>query len=310
MNKEKILVSGGAGFIGSNLVDSLIELGYEVLIIDSLVSGKKEYINPKAKFYQIDILSNELEDIFIQEKPDYVFHLAAQIEVSKSMKDPLKDAEINLKGGFNILENCRKYLVKKIIFSSTGGAIYGESKIIPTPESYPTNPLSFYGIHKLSFEKYLKCYNNEYGLDYGILRFSNVYGPRQFKGGEAGVIAIFIDNAVNNNSSIQYGDGSQTRDFVYVDDVVRALISCLKNDCRQEINISHGQEYSLKEIEKSIEKALGREIDIIEKEAKPGEQKRSCLDNSLAKKVLNWEPEIGLEEGIKRTINWAKNNKQ
>ncbi len=310
MNKEKVLVSGGAGFIGSNLVDSLIDLGYQVVVVDSLVSGKKEYINSQAKFYQIDILSNELEDVFIKEKPDFVFHLAAQIEVSKSMKDPLKDAEINLRGGYNILDNCRKYLVKKIIFSSTGGAIYGESEIIPTPESYSTNPLSFYGIHKLSFEKYLKCYNNEYGLDYGILRFSNVYGPRQFKGGEAGVIAIFIDNAVNNNSSIQYGDGSQTRDFVYVDDVVRALISCLKNDCRQEINISHGQEYSLKEIEKSIEKALGREIDIVEKEAKPGEQLRSCLDNSLAKKILNWEPEIGLEEGIKRTINWAKNNKQ
>ncbi len=310
MNKEKILVSGGAGFIGSNLVDSLIELGYEVLIIDSLISGKKEYINPNAKFYQVDILSNELENIFIQEKPDYVFHLAAQIEVSKSMKDPLKDAEINLKGGFNILENCRKYLVKKIIFSSTGGAIYGESEIIPTPESYSTNPLSFYGIHKLSFEKYLKCYNNEYGLDYGILRFSNVYGPRQFKGGEAGVVAIFIDNAVNGKSSIQYGDGNQTRDFVYVDDVVRALVSCLKIDCRQEINISYGQEYTLKEIEKSIEKALGREIEIVEKEAKPGEQKRSCLDNTLAKKILNWEPKIDLEEGIKRTIDWAKNKKQ
>lgn len=310
MENKKVLITGGAGFIGSNLADALIDKGFKVVIVDSLISGKKEYVNKEAKFYQVDILSDKLNEVFEFEKPDYVYHLAAQIEVPKSMKDPKNDAKINLEGGFNVLENCRLHGVKKIIFSSTGGAIYGESELIPTKETAATYPLSFYGIHKLAFEKYLKCYNNSYNLDYSILRFSNVYGPRQFKGGEAGVVAIFIDNALNNKTSVQYGDGKQSRDFVYVKDVVRALILCIENNCQREINISNGKEYSLLDIRESLKIVLEKDIAIEEQKAKPGEQRRSCLDNSLALEILNWQPEFSLEEGIKETIKWAKSQKK
>jgi UDP-glucose 4-epimerase len=303
---SKILVTGGAGFIGSNLVDRLIAEGNQVIIIDDLSSGLESYLNPQATFYKLDICSAEIAAIFSKEKPDVVYHLAAQIEVPKSMSDPLHDAQINLTGGFNILENCRLHNVKKIIFASTGGAIYGEATEIPTSESYPTYPLSFYGIHKLTFEKYLNCYCQAYGLDYTVLRFSNVYGPRQFKGGEAGVIAIFTDNAVKGQSSFQYGDGTQTRDFVFVGDVVSGLVAALSINHQGEINISYGLESSLLQVRQALSIALGREIEIEEKPAKLGEQKRSCLSNFKAKEILNWEPLVNLEEGIAKTVAWAR----
>ncbi|MFA5184206.1 MAG: NAD-dependent epimerase/dehydratase family protein [Patescibacteria group bacterium] len=303
---SKILVTGGAGFIGSNLVDALIAARHQVVVIDDLSSGREDYLNPAAKFYKLDIGSPDIAAIFQTEKPEVVYHLAAQIEVSKSMADPVRDNRINALGGLNILENCRQHGVKKIIFSSTGGAIYGDAEEIPTTESFPPYPVSFYGIHKLTFEKYLNCYYQVYGLDYTTLRFANVYGPRQFKGGEAGVIAIFIDNAVKGQASTQYGDGRQTRDFVYVDDVVRALVSAKDITCHGEINIGFGRETNLLDIRKSIEAALGQAIEVKEAPAKPGEQRRSCLNCQRAKSVLNWEPQIGLEEGVKRTIAWAK----
>lgn len=304
---SKILITGGAGFIGSNLADILFAEGHQIVIVDDLSSGLKSYVRPEATFYQLDISSNELEPVFAKEKPDFVFHLAAQIEVAKSMIDPRHDAKINLDGGLKILEACRLHKVKKIIFSSTGGAIYGETDLIPTKEDCPVYPLSFYGIHKLTFEKYLNLYYRNYGLDYSVLRFANVYGPRQFKGGEAGVIAIFTDNAVSDKISYQFGDGLQTRDFVFVSDVVEALISVMKIDYQGEINISYGLESNLLDIREALSKALDKKILVEEKPAKPGEQKRSCLDNSLAKKILNWEPKVNLEEGIEKTVSWAKN---
>ena len=198
----KILVTGGAGFIGSNLVDHLINQGHELVVVDDLSSGKKSYVNQQAKFYKLDIRSTKLEKIFSREKIEVVYHLAAQIDVRKSVADPAFDVDINIIGSLNLLENCRRFKVKKIIFSSTGGAIYGEAEEIPTTEYAPTYPVSPYGINKLAFEKYLNYYFQVYGLNYTILRFANVYGPRQFKGGEAGVIAIFIDNAVKGLSLI------------------------------------------------------------------------------------------------------------
>ena len=304
---SKVLITGGAGFIGSNLADALFDQGHQIVIIDDLSSGLKSYVRSEVTFYQLDISSDDLEPVFAKEKPDFVFHLAAQIEVAKSMIDPRHDAKINLDGGLKILEACRLHEVKKVIFSSTGGAIYGDTDLIPTYENCPTKPLSFYGIHKLTFEKYLNLYYHNYGLDYSVLRFANVYGPRQFKGGEAGVIAIFTDNAVSDKTSYQYGDGLQTRDFVFVADVVEALISAMKIDYQGEINISYGLESSLLDIREALSKALDKKILVEEKPAKPGEQRRSCLDNSLAKKVLNWEPKVNLEQGIEKTVNWAKN---
>jgi len=303
---SKILVTGGAGFIGSTLVDKLINEGNEVVVIDDLSSGKKDYINPKAKHYEVDICSAKIAKIFKKEQFDYVYHLAAQIDVRKSVADPEFDNKINVLGGFNIIENCRLNNVKKIIFASTGGAIYGDAEELPTTETYPTYPVSPYGIHKLTVEKYLNFYYQVYGLNYTVLRFANVYGPRQFKGGEAGVVAIFIDNAVKDQESLQFGDGLQTRDFVYVDDVVRGLFLALNIDCCGEINIGSGIETNLISVCRNIEKAIDGPMKIKEMPSKPGEQRRSCLSYARAKDVLNWEPQVDLEEGIKRTIAWAK----
>ncbi len=305
---SKVLVTGGAGFIGSTLVDKLIDEGHEVIVVDDLSSGKKDYVNPKAKFHKIDICSDKISKIFKEEEIDFVYHLAAQIDVRKSVADPEFDNKINVLGGINIIKNCHQYNVKKIIMASTGGAIYGEAEEIPTTESSPTYPVSPYGIHKLTLEKYLNYYYQVYGLNYTVLRFANVYGPRQFKGGEAGVIAIFIDNAVKGLESMQFGDGLQTRDFVYVGDVVNGLFAALNIDCQSEINIGSEIETTLLDIRADIEKAIGEPMKVKEMPAKEGEQRRSCLSYARAKDVLNWEPKVNLEEGIKRTINWAKNN--
>lgn len=303
---SKILVTGGAGFIGSTLVDKLIASENEVVVIDNLISGKKEYLNPQAKFYNLDICAPEVAAVFEKEKFEYVYHLAAQIDVRKSVADPINDNRINVLGGLNILENARAHKISKIILASTGGAIYGDSEEVPTTEYAPTYPLSPYGIHKLTLEKYFNYYYQVYGLNYTVLRFSNVYGPRQFKGGEAGVIAIFVDNAVKNKESLLFGDGLQTRDFVYVDDVVKALYLAREIDCRGEINISFGTEINLLELVKEIESSLGAPLKIKQEAGKDGEQRRSCLSNARAKEVLNWEPAVNLEEGVKRTVEWAK----
>jgi UDP-glucose 4-epimerase len=305
----KILVTGGAGFIGSNLVDSLIDLGHHVVVVDSLYSGKKSYINRSAVFYEVDICDKKMESIFTNEKFDYVYHLAAQIDVRKSVEDPNFDNKVNVLGALNILQNCYKHNVKKIIFSSSGGAIYGFPEEIPTSEDCLAYPVSPYGINKLSFEKYLNYYYRVFGQKYVALRLANVYGPRQYKGGEAGVVSIFVDNAVSGKKSYIYGDGFQTRDFVYVDDIVQAFVSSLEDGVVGEFNIGSGVESNLLDIVLAIESALGQKIEVDYLEPKLGEERRSCLNFSRASKALNWKAQVKLEEGIKRTINWSKNNK-
>ncbi len=304
---SKILITGGAGFIGSNLAEKLIEQGNDVVIVDNLSSGKKEYVPKKAKFYNIDILEDKLEDVFQKEKPEYVCHLAAQIDVKISVKDPKLDTDINLKGGINVLINAHKYGVKKIVFSSTGGAIYGEAEIIPTPENYNAKPISPYGINKLAFEHYLRYYKEVFNQDYICLRFANVYGPKQYKGGEAGVIAIFSQEIVKNGTLYVNGDGKQTRDYVFVDDVVDAIILSLKNDYSGEINISQGKETTLLDIIELLKKENDN-FKVEYREAVKGEQRRSCLDKTLAKKILTWEPKIDLEKGLSLTYKWSKDN--
>lgn len=304
---SKILVTGGAGFIGSTLVDKLITEGHEVIVLDNLVSGKRDYVNPQAKLYELDICSPEVAGVFETEQPEIVYHLAAQIDVRISVSDPVFDNKINAVGSLNLLANCQKFGVRKFIFASTGGAIYGEAEEIPTTESAPTYPLSPYGIHKLTTEKYLKFYQTVYGLDYTILRFANVYGPRQYKGGEAGVVAIFIDHAVVGKTCIINGDGLQTRDYVYVDDVVAALLKAKEANYQGEINIGCGQEITVLDVVAAITAALGFELAPQHAPAKPGEQLRSCLSYDLAKKILNWEPQVNITEGVKRTIEWTKN---
>lgn len=302
---SKILVTGGAGFIGSTLVDKLISEGHEVAVLDNLVSGKRDYINAQAKFYEIDICAPEVSAAFAEFKPEIVYHLAAQIDVRISVSDPAYDNKINAAGSLNILENCRLHNVKKFIFVSTGGAIYGEAAEIPTTESAATYPLSPYGIHKLTTEKYCLFYKEVYGLDYTILRFANVYGPRQYKGGEAGVVSIFIEHAVTGKPCFINGDGLQTRDYVYVDDVVAALSKVKEITYQGEINIGCAKEITVLDIVNAIREA-GIEFNPEHAPAKPGEQRRSCLSYEIANKILNWEPQIDIKEGVSRTLAWTK----
>lgn len=303
----KIFVTGGAGFIGSNLVDALIELGHQVCIIDNLSTGQKENINQQAKFFELDIQDKKLAEIFESEKPEVVFHLAAQIDVRKSVAEPVEDAKANILGSLNLLENCKKFKIKKIIFSSTGGAIYGDSDIVPTPESAPQLPISPYGIGKLSVEKYLYYYHIVHGLDYTVLRYANVYGPRQNSHGEAGVVAIFCDKLLKNQPPIINGDGKQTRDYVYVADVVSANLAALNSLPGQTYNVGTGIESDVNKVATLIKEGIGSDLDFSYGPAKPGEQKRSCLNYDKIKKELGWLPKTSLAHGIAATTQWFIN---
>src|SRR6056297_1143722 len=234
---KKILVTGGAGFIGSHIVDKLISQNNKVVIIDNLSTGQKENINKKARFYKADITNKKIKEIFKKEKPDIVFHLAAQINVRKSIQNPLLDTKVNVLGSLNIFQAAKESNVKKIIFSSTGGAIYGKAKQIPTPETCQPKPQSPYGLSKLTTENYLKLYHKLFNINYTILRYSNVYGPRQNTLAEAGVIAIFTKQLLKNKTPVINGQGKQTRDYVYVKDVVSANILSIKKGDNKTFNI-------------------------------------------------------------------------
>jgi len=303
---SKILITGGAGFIASHLTDKLIEKGNDVVVIDDLSTGKKENLDSKAKFYEMDICDSEISKIFQEEKPEIVFHFAAQIDVRESVKDPIQDAKTNILGSLNLIQNCQE--VKKFIFASSGGAIYGDTDIIPTPETHPENPESPYGICKLTIEKYLHFYKKTFGLNYTGLRFANVYGPRQNSKGEAGVIAVFSDKMLKNQEVVINGDGEQTRDFIYLDDVVNAGLLAMGQEKSDIYNISTGIETNINEIFKKIKELTNSDCEEIHAPEKKGEQKRSCLDFSKAKKEFNWEPEYNLEKGLEKTVKWFKEN--
>lgn len=303
----KCIVTGGAGFVGSNLVDKLVSLGHQVVIIDDLSSGNKDYLNPQAKFYQVDICSLEIEQIFSTEKPELVWHLAAHIFVPASITNPELDNKINILGALNILQNAYKNKVKKLVFTSSGGAVYGDTLEIPTKETTLCEPISPYGIHKLTFEKYLNYYYKIFGFKYTALRPSNIYGPRQFKEGEAGVISIFVDNIVANKKCLVTGTGKQTRDFVYVDDVVDALVKASQSDFVGEINIATAKEVDLLQVLDLLQKISGKKIEIEHIAERIGEQMRSCLDAGLAQKVLDWQAQVNLEQGLEKTLAWARN---
>lgn len=304
----KILITGGAGFIGSHLVDAFIKRGYKAVVVDNLSTGRKKNLNPKAKFYKLDIQDRKLSEIFRREKPDFVSHQAAQIDVRLSVADPLFDARVNILGSLNLLECCRQYKVKKIIFASSGGAMYGDTEVIPTPEDYPAKPCSPYGIAKVTVEHYLYYYKVAFGLPYVCLRYSNVYGPRQNSKGEAGVVAIFADKMLNEIQPVINGDGKQTRDYVYVGDVVRANLLALEKKVEGEFNVATTKETSVNELFAKMVKILNRPFKETHGPAKSGEQKRSCLSYEKIKKILLWQPAVGLDEGLKLTIKWFKEN--
>jgi UDP-glucose 4-epimerase len=300
----RILVTGGAGFIGSNIVDAYIEEGHQVWVLDDESSGDKGQVHPKARYIRLNICDRlRVLRFFKGKRFDIVNHHAAQIDVRRSVADPLYDAKVNILGLLNILEECRHANVKKIIFSSSGGTVYGEC---PTPadESSPEVPLSPYGVAKLASEKYILAFSSLYGLSYTIFRYANVYGPRQDPHGEAGVVAIFSNRLLSGDPVYIYGSGKQTRDFVFVGDVARANVMALKKGKNEIINIGTGKETSVKELFQTMASATGLSSPMLYKAARAGELKRSVLDITKARRVLGWTPETNLKTGLKRTIDY------
>jgi len=301
-----ILITGGAGFIASHIADANVWRRNKVIILDNLSSGGRENINPRAKFYKKDIYRDNLEKIFSENKIDIINHHAAQIDLRKSQTDPVFDARINIEGSLNLFRLAVKYKVKKIVFASSGGAVYGEQEYFPADEKHVTEPLSPYGISKLTVEKYLEFFRSYYGIGYVCLRYSNVYGPRQSMKGEAGVVAVFNKKILTGQNPVINGDGKQTRDYVFVGDVVRANLLAQRYSGSGKFNICTEKETSVNKLFRLINKNLNNRAKKIHGPGIYGEQVRSVLSNKLAGKTLLWKPVIGIEEGIEKTCGWFR----
>lgn len=304
-----ILVTGGAGFIGSNVADAFIADGHNVIIVDNFSSGKQENVNPKAKVYKMDIQDSAVENIFRDEKIEVMCHHAAQMDVRKSVADPKFDASVNVLGFLNLMEMGRKYGLKKVLFASTGGAIYGEQDYFPAYENHPMRPLSPYGITKLVTEKYLFFYKEIYGIDHVILRYANIYGPRQSPHGEAGVVAIFTSKMLSGGQPIINGDGKQTRDYVFVGDVVRANLLALKYQGSNIFNIGTGIETDVNQLFHHLRTHTGSTCKEEHAPAKAGEQMRSVISSKKIHEQLDWTPTVTIDEGLKRTVEFFKSKK-
>ncbi|MFS0836756.1 NAD-dependent epimerase/dehydratase family protein [Paenibacillus sp. 1P03SA] len=302
----KILVTGGAGFIGSHVVDELLEQEHEVIIVDDLSTGNSDYIPPHVKFYKHTIESEEMDSIFQTERPEAVLHLAAQIDVQNSLQYPQQDASINILGSIRLLELCRNYKTNKIIYSSSA-AVYGTPNYLAVDENHPIQPLSSYGISKYTPEKYIQMYSELYHLDYTILRYANVYGPRQISKGEGGVVSIFIDKLMKDDQPVIFGDGTQTRDFVYVTDVARANVLALKNGSREVLNISTGSPTSINELYKIAAEINQSGILPQYAPARDGDIVHSFLDNAKAQHHLGWVPQTTIDTGLHETFEYYRN---
>lgn len=302
----RILVTGGAGFIGSHVVDALLEAGHDVAVVDDLSSGRRENVDPRARFFRVDVQAAEIADIMAAERPEVLCHHAAQMDVRRSVADPAFDARVNILGLLNLMEHGRQHGLRRVVFASTGGAIYGEQEVYPAPETHPTAPLSPYGVSKLASERYLHFYAQAYGIPYVALRYANVYGPRQNPHGEAGVVAIFTEKLLRGEQPTINGDGRQTRDYVYVGDIVRANLAALTTSFVGALNLGTGRETDVNELYERICRACGLEVAPRHGPARPGEQRRSAVDSRLAATVLGWRPEVDLAEGLGRTVAWFR----
>jgi len=303
----KILVTGGAGFIGSHVVDQFLDLGFEVVILDDLSTGRASNLNPSARFYQMDIRDPKVRDVFEAEKPDFISHHAAQIDVRRSVAQPLFDADVNILGSINLIECAKEFGVNRFIYISTGGAVYGEPERVPCEETDAINPICQYGASKHTVEHYLYMYYVNYGLKYTVLRYPNVFGPRQDPHGEAGVVAIFTGKMLADEPVMIYGDGGQTRDFVYVGDCARANVLAVTMDHQPGIyNIGWGRPTSINEIFSSLAKVTEYSHLVKYGPAKVGETRGIYLNASKAKKDLGWTPAVSLEDGLKKTVEYFR----
>jgi UDP-glucose 4-epimerase len=303
----KILITGGAGFIGSHVAGGYLALGHQVVVIDDLSTGHRENLDERARLIQADLTdAAELERIVAAERPEVVNHHAAQKSVRVSVENPAEDARINVIGSLRLLELCRRQGVGRVIFISTGGAIYGEAEQIPTPEEYPAWPFSPYGIAKLSVEHYLFYYGQQFGLPYVVLRYANVYGPRQDPLGEAGVVSIFVERLLAGQDCTIYGDGEQTRDYVYVGDVVQANVAALADPIRGTYNIGTAIETSVNEMYRQLEEVMELKRPARYAPPRPGEQQRSALDIRKAQREMNWRPRVGLRDGLAYTVEYFR----
>jgi UDP-glucose 4-epimerase len=304
----KILVTGGAGFIGSNVVDAYVEQGHEVHVADDLSTGKQGNINQQATLHTVDIASPEFTSLVKQLRPDVINHHAAQTSVRKSVEDPLDDCRRNILGSLNVIDSAHKAGVGKMIYVSSGGAIYGEPESLPCPEDNPIKADSPYGASKHGPEHYLDIYHRLHGLNYTTLRYGNVYGPRQDPFGEAGVIAIFTARMLAGESAVINGTGKQERDFVYVGDIVRANVAALERGDAQAVNIGAGVGTSINEIFDLLKAATDYQRDAVHGPAKAGETFQIYLDISRAQRILGWAPQVSLTEGLALTVEWIREN--
>ena len=301
----RVLLTGGAGFIGSHVAQALLGRHHEVAVVDDLSSGKPKNVPSGTHFYAMDIRSG-CEKVFEDFEPEALCHQAAQMDVRRSVKEPLFDADVNVLGTIGLLQNCVEYGVGKVVFASTGGAVYGEQRQFPATEDHPQYPLSPYGVSKLACERYLYYYHAQYGLPYVALRYSNVYGPRQDPHGEAGVVAIFCGNLAEGRTSTINGSGEQTRDYVYVEDVARANILALEKNAVPPgaYNVGTGLETSVNELHELLLGIAGKDLAAEHGPAKAGEQARSRVDPAKAARLLDWRPEVDLEAGLEKTYRF------
>ena len=302
----KVLVTGGAGFIGSHVADALAAEGHEVHVLDDMSSGKLENIGPDTILHELDIRDESAAALFDRHSFDVLVHHAAQMDVRRSVADPSFDADVNLRGFLNLMEAGRKAGLSKVVFASTGGAIYGEPDYTPQDEKHPLRPLSPYGITKLATEKYLYFYEQEYGIPYVALRYGNIYGPRQNPHGEAGVIAIFIDRLLTDRQPVIYGDGEQTRDYAFVGDVVKANLAAVAYNGSGVFNVGTGRETSVNTLFRLLRDEIAPDVPEHHEQGKPDEQRRSVLDYAHIQSVLGWSPEIEIQQGLSATVEWFR----
>lgn len=302
----KVLVTGGAGFIGSHTVDKLIAQGAKVLVVDNLSTGKEENLNPAAEFVRLDVITEQLSQVFARFSPEYVIHLAAQVSVARSTEDPILDSMTNIVGAVNVLETCRRFGVKKVVYSSSA-AVYGNPDEIVVSETTPTVPASFYGVSKLTPESYFKVFYNLYGLKYTVLRYANIYGPRQDALGEGGVISIFATRILAGQAPAIFGDGEQTRDFVYVGDIADANIKALTRGDLMTLNVGTGNRTSVNQLFAIMKEITGSGVSPQYSEARLGDVRHSCMDNRKIIENLNWRPQVSLQEGLANTLEFYRN---